>query len=186
MLRNFPVCRDNSNSTEGHQNETAFDDRICRLCFCINSDPICVGNARRNTGCSWRLRCSCHPSQRRPRSWSRPYGSGRSRSSLRMGQRPRTSSWLAPPSPSLVISCVILLRPPQLAASFISQCVPNRKLRAAVEDRGMVEYRAYTVDRDGHFLGFEPLVCANDAEAIEQAKRLIVNNALSFGAANAW
>jgi hypothetical protein len=44
----------------------------------------------------------------------------------------------------------------------------------------MVEYRAYTVDRDGHFLGFEPLVCANDAEAIEQAKRLIVNNAIEL------
>ena len=51
---------------------------------------------------------SCHSGQRwpRPRSWSRPYGSGRSRPSLRMGQRPRTSLWLAspsPPSPSLVI-----------------------------------------------------------------------------------
>ena len=38
----------------------------------------------------------------------------------------------------------------------------------------MAEYRAYTVDRDGHFLGFELLVCANDAEAIEQAKRLVI------------
>jgi hypothetical protein len=44
----------------------------------------------------------------------------------------------------------------------------------------MAEYRAYTVDRDGHFLGFEPLVCANDAEAIEQAKRLIVNHAVEL------
>ena len=67
-----------------------------------------------------------------------------------------------------------------LAASFISQCVPNRKLRAEVEDRGMVEYRAYTVDRDGHFLGFEPLVCANYAEAIEQAKRLVDDHAIEL------
>ena len=44
----------------------------------------------------------------------------------------------------------------------------------------MAEYRAYTVDRDGHFMGFEPLVCANDAEAIEQAKRLIVNHAVEL------
>jgi hypothetical protein len=61
-----------------------------------------------------------------------------------MGQRPRTSLWLAspsPPSPSLVISCVFLLRPPQWAASFISQCMPDRKLRAPAEDREMVEYR---------------------------------------------
>ena len=44
----------------------------------------------------------------------------------------------------------------------------------------MAEYRAYTVDRDGHFLGFEPLVCATDAEAIDQAKRLVVNHAIEL------
>ena len=37
----------------------------------------------------------------------------------------------------------------------------------------MAEYRAYTVGRDGHFNGFEPLICADDAEAIEKAKRLV-------------
>jgi hypothetical protein len=37
----------------------------------------------------------------------------------------------------------------------------------------MPDYRAYTVGRDGHFIGFEPLVCDDDAEAIEQAKRLV-------------
>jgi hypothetical protein len=44
----------------------------------------------------------------------------------------------------------------------------------------VAEYRAYTVGRDGHFIGFEPLVCANDAEAIEQAKRLVVNHAIEL------
>jgi hypothetical protein len=37
----------------------------------------------------------------------------------------------------------------------------------------VAEYRAYTVGHDEHFNGFEPLVCADDAEAIEKAKRLV-------------
>ena len=37
----------------------------------------------------------------------------------------------------------------------------------------MAEYRAYTVGVDGHFVGFESLTCADDAEAIEKAKRLV-------------
>jgi hypothetical protein len=37
----------------------------------------------------------------------------------------------------------------------------------------MAEYRAYIVGRDGHFVRFEPLVCGNDVEAIEKAKRLV-------------
>ncbi len=37
----------------------------------------------------------------------------------------------------------------------------------------MPEYRAYTVGGDGHFIGFEPLVCAYDAEATERAQRLV-------------
>ena len=36
----------------------------------------------------------------------------------------------------------------------------------------MVEYRAYLVDHDGHFVSLEPLLCTDDAEAIEKAKRL--------------
>jgi hypothetical protein len=34
----------------------------------------------------------------------------------------------------------------------------------------MPDYRAYGVDDDGHFTGYEPLVCANDEEAITKAK----------------
>jgi hypothetical protein len=37
----------------------------------------------------------------------------------------------------------------------------------------MAEYRAYAIASDGHFIGFEPLICADDHEAIEKAKRLI-------------
>lgn len=37
----------------------------------------------------------------------------------------------------------------------------------------MTEYRAYFVGRDGHFVRFVGLSCSGDAEAIEQARRLI-------------
>jgi len=37
----------------------------------------------------------------------------------------------------------------------------------------MPEYRAYLVGRDGHFVGFEPIVCGDDSEATEKAKRLV-------------
>jgi len=37
----------------------------------------------------------------------------------------------------------------------------------------MPEYRAYSVDSDGHFIGFEPLICADDAEAITQARHML-------------
>ena len=36
----------------------------------------------------------------------------------------------------------------------------------------MPEYRAYAVGDDGHFSGYEPLVCANDEEAIKKARIL--------------
>jgi hypothetical protein len=34
----------------------------------------------------------------------------------------------------------------------------------------MAEYRGYLVDRDGHFYEAVPLICADDAEAMEKAK----------------
>jgi hypothetical protein len=37
----------------------------------------------------------------------------------------------------------------------------------------VVEYRAYTVGVDGHFIGFEPLICRDDTEAIKVAERLV-------------
>ena len=36
----------------------------------------------------------------------------------------------------------------------------------------MPEYCAYIVGDDGHFIGWEPMVCANDSEATEKAKHL--------------
>jgi hypothetical protein len=40
----------------------------------------------------------------------------------------------------------------------------------------VAEYRAFTVGIDGHFNGFEPLVCADDAEAIARAERLLADH----------
>jgi len=37
----------------------------------------------------------------------------------------------------------------------------------------MAAYRAYPVGADGKFIGFEPLVCDTDDEAIAKAKRLL-------------
>jgi hypothetical protein len=36
-----------------------------------------------------------------------------------------------------------------------------------------MEYRAYTVGVDGHFIGFEPLICRDDGEAAAKAQRLM-------------
>ena len=40
----------------------------------------------------------------------------------------------------------------------------------------MAEYRVYTVGADGRFIGFEPLVCGDDRQAIERAKHLFEHN----------
>jgi hypothetical protein len=37
----------------------------------------------------------------------------------------------------------------------------------------MAEYRTLPVGIDRHFIGFEPLVCDSDEEAIAEAKRLV-------------
>jgi hypothetical protein len=44
----------------------------------------------------------------------------------------------------------------------------------------MAEYRAYAIGQDGHFIGFEALVCTDDAEAIEKATRLVVRHAIEL------
>lgn len=42
----------------------------------------------------------------------------------------------------------------------------------------MTEYRLYTVGADGHFIGYEPLVCRDDGEAVVKAKRLVNGHAI--------
>jgi hypothetical protein len=37
----------------------------------------------------------------------------------------------------------------------------------------VAEYRAFTMGTDGHFVGFEPIVCDTDEQAVERAKRLL-------------
>jgi hypothetical protein len=37
----------------------------------------------------------------------------------------------------------------------------------------MAEYRAYVIGKDGHFNEAVPMVCSDDAEAIEKAKQLV-------------
>jgi hypothetical protein len=37
----------------------------------------------------------------------------------------------------------------------------------------MPDYRVYAVDDDGHFTGGQPLVCANDDDAIAKARFLL-------------
>jgi hypothetical protein len=39
--------------------------------------------------------------------------------------------------------------------------------------KAVQEYRAFTVGNNGHFVGFEPIICDDDNQAIEQAKRLL-------------
>jgi hypothetical protein len=44
----------------------------------------------------------------------------------------------------------------------------------------MADYRAYFVGDDGHIIGFEPLVCADDGEAVERAKRLVTKHSVEL------
>ena len=39
----------------------------------------------------------------------------------------------------------------------------------------MAEYRAYLIGDDGHFYDVFQLICADDAEAIEMAKKLVID-----------
>ena len=48
------------------------------------------------------------------------------------------------------------------------------------DDKGMIEYRAYVIGRDGHVVRYEPLICANDAVAIAQAKARLPGQAIEL------
>jgi hypothetical protein len=43
-----------------------------------------------------------------------------------------------------------------------------------------VDYRAYFIGSDGHFVRFVGLSCPGDAEAIEQARRLMEDQAIEL------
>jgi hypothetical protein len=60
--------------------------------------------------------------------------------------------------------------------STLSQTMPLSRY----DERGIAEYRAFPVGIDGHFIGFEPLFCASDDEAIANAKRLVVGHAVEL------
>jgi hypothetical protein len=53
-------------------------------------------------------------------------------------------------------------------------------LHPAVGATGLVEYRAFVIGHDGHFIDVEPMVCTDDAEAIEKAKRLVYGFAVEI------
>jgi hypothetical protein len=60
--------------------------------------------------------------------------------------------------------------------STLSQTPPLSRSK----ERGTAEYRAFPIGIDGHFIGFEPLFCASDDEAIAKAKRMVVGHAVEL------
>jgi len=44
----------------------------------------------------------------------------------------------------------------------------------------MAEYRVYLVHKKGHFFDAVHLICEDDAEAIEQAKRLAIGHSVEL------
>jgi len=48
----------------------------------------------------------------------------------------------------------------------------------------VADYRAYFVGSDGHFVRFVGLSCSDDAEAIEQARRLIESQDIELWSGN--
>jgi hypothetical protein len=74
-------------------------------------------------------------------------------------------------SPSRAISTDDLMRGEQFKERSVS--IVARIIASGSGGYGVVEYRAYLVDQDGHFVSLEPMVCADDAEAMEKAQRLV-------------
>jgi hypothetical protein len=50
----------------------------------------------------------------------------------------------------------------------------------------MVKYRVFPAGMDGRFIGFEPLFCESDDEAVAKAERLADGHTLNFGAGRVW
>jgi hypothetical protein len=45
---------------------------------------------------------------------------------------------------------------------------------------GTIQYRVYTLEREGHFASAKTLECHGDEEAIEQARQLVDGNVLEL------
>jgi len=54
--------------------------------------------------------------------------------------------------------------------------LPNLASELTSVGYAMADYRVYLVGNDGNFCDVVPLVCADDAEAIEHAQRLAVGH----------
>jgi hypothetical protein len=48
--------------------------------------------------------------------------------------------------------------------------VPYRDMQEAT---AIAEYRAYLIGIDGRIIGYEPIICTDDAEAFAKAQRLV-------------
>jgi hypothetical protein len=66
-------------------------------------------------------------------------------------------------------------KPPIITASFVAAIgdEDDRLRSQLVGQPYRVEYRAFLVDIDGQCVGCEPIICADDTEAIETAAGLV-------------
>src|ERR1700759_831761 len=94
-------------SKRGHsKNETALDDRTCRLCFCTRTDFVSISYARSNALYAGRRRGGSHSGQRRPRprTWAWAWLGPSRRSGPSLWLVAGSPSWLAESSPLVVPS----------------------------------------------------------------------------------
>jgi hypothetical protein len=53
-------------------------------------------------------------------------------------------------------------------------------MRLGENGSGMVDYRVYTVDGDGHIVKSTPLICDDDVQAVEQAREISKGDTLEI------
>ena len=88
MSKLLIAAANNAGSRRRPLHETSFVNRIRRLRFCACSRAISIGNADCIARCFLHLRRFRNTGQGRPRSWSRTYGTGQSRTASRLDTRP--------------------------------------------------------------------------------------------------
>ena len=84
-----------------------------------------------------------------------------------MAQRERSG----PAGEHTPLGLALFLWVPFGTRTWLSNCVPPWNRNRSKKD-GMAEYRVFPVGVDGHFIGFEPLVCESDEKAIERSQAL--------------